>query len=153
MLMLGTLLTTERNIARRRQRFEASDSSTSIADRSQCLAKMISATAKSCAGWLSLRCLHLRLQLSQMGGQLRVKEQFTFLLAHCQIALLGWFDWKHCLGEIRRLILLSKDICALRRLLNIENTARSCRLSLKDRLTNFSPPLMLCVRKYAAPAY
>ena len=46
------------------------------------------------------------------------------------------FDWKHCLGEIRRLILLNKDIGTLRRLLNIENTS----------------PFMLGVRKYAAPA-
>jgi hypothetical protein len=62
------------------------------------------------------------------------------------------FDWKHCLGEIRRLILLNKDIGTLRRLLNIENTARSCRLSLKDWLANLSSPFMLSVRKYAAPA-
>lgn len=62
------------------------------------------------------------------------------------------FDWKRCLGEIRRLILLIKDIGTLRRLLNIENTARSCSLSLKDWLANFSSPFMLGVRKYAAPA-
>jgi len=82
-----------------------------------------------------------------------MKEHFIFFLAYGKITLLGKFDWKHCLGKILSswLILLNKDTGTLRGFLNIENPAWSCRLSLQDWLTNFSPSFVLRVREYTTP--
>ncbi len=82
LMMLRVLLTPDRNIASRRHRFKASDSCSSVTDWGQCVTEVVSTTAESCAGWLSLRILHLRLQLSKMRRYLWLKEQFTFFLTH-----------------------------------------------------------------------
>jgi hypothetical protein len=113
---------------------------------------MFSSAAESCTCRLSLRSLHLRLQLSQMRRHLSgklMKKHFTFFLAHGKITLLRKFDRKHSLGKILSswLILLSKDTGTLRRLLNIENPAWSGRLALQNWLANFSPSLVLRMRE------